>query len=199
MKKLFIIPLLLIVPLLLLGCTAVPLETANVEAAESIIVQRPPKDMADSEASPAELPDLPLKSCPVTQPPQERFIPPEPYHEYPYPGHFYYGTDALWTSIPNNQTWRGLPYDPETGFGQKVFFQRDGYNWQEEPEPALTVSGRRLDAEAPSAIISGATNGYNPDTKSFMLVGAEFPTGGCWELTAQYGQDTLSFVIWITH
>lgn len=199
MKKLLTIPLLLLVPLLLLGCSADSLQTANVEAADPVVVERPAETAeSEVEALTAEQPAASSReSCAVTPPPQEAFVPPEPYSATPYLGHFYYGTEALWTSIPNNQTWEGLPYDPATGFGQKVFFQRAGYDWQAEPEPALTVNGRRLDAEAPPAIVSGATNGFNEDTQSFMLVGVEFPTAGCWELTAEYGEDTLSFVIWV--
>ncbi|MFZ0548854.1 MAG: hypothetical protein WAM60_25615, partial [Candidatus Promineifilaceae bacterium] len=156
MKKLFVISMLLIVSILLIGCTADSLETADVEAAVPVVSERPTQETAESEA----LPDFPLKSCPVTQRPEEAFVPPDPYGKSPSPGYFFYGTNALWTSIPNNQTWDALPYNPETGFTQKVFIQRAGYNWMGEPEPALTVTGRRLDAEAPPLIASRATNGF---------------------------------------
>ena len=31
-----------------------------------------------------------------------------------------------------------------------------------------------------------------------MLSGIEFPTPGCWQLTARYGDAVLSYVVWIT-
>jgi hypothetical protein len=30
-----------------------------------------------------------------------------------------------------------------------------------------------------------------------MLVGVEMPTAGCWEITAQYDVDELTFVVWV--
>ena len=30
-----------------------------------------------------------------------------------------------------------------------------------------------------------------------MLVGIEFPTAGCWQLTAEYRDAVLSYVVWI--
>lgn len=192
MKKLFLIAILLIVPILLLGCTAGSAQTADVEAAESVPVERP--------SQVTELPDTPPKYCPVTQPPEARFIPPDPFKEYPYPGQFWYGDEGLWTALPIDHTWSQLPYNPERGYGQKVFFQREGYNWKEEPQPALTVSGRRIDPENSEGVTltaSDATNGYTPEDKSFMLVGVEIPTAGCWEITGRYGDAELTFVIWV--
>jgi hypothetical protein len=195
-KKHLIIPLLLLVPILLIGCTAAPLEPANVEAADSVPNQRPAanvlqpaQQLAELPAQQSdELPALPPKSCPVTDPPAERFIPPEPFHEYPHASRFWYGTEALWTAVPVSRTFP---------MGEKVFFWRADYYWLDEPEPALTVSAKRLDAEAPPVEIIDATNGWNEDTQSFMLVGITFPTPGCWEITGQYQTDTLTFVVWV--
>jgi hypothetical protein len=30
-----------------------------------------------------------------------------------------------------------------------------------------------------------------------MVVGINFPTLGCWEITGRYGDDTLTFVVWL--
>jgi hypothetical protein len=30
-----------------------------------------------------------------------------------------------------------------------------------------------------------------------MVVGINFPTLGCWEITRRYGNDTLTFVAWL--
>jgi hypothetical protein len=64
-----------------------------------------------------------------------------------------------------------------------------------EPEPALTVTGRRLDAEAPPLLASIATNAYHPDFGAAMLAGVSVPTLGCWEITGHYQGHELSFVV----
>ena len=194
MKIWILLPFLILVAISLLGCNTAPLQTGNVEAADSVPIERPSQI--------TELPQSPPKYCPVTQPPEERFIPPDPYKEYPYPGQFYYGTATLWTTLPIDQVWKNLPYDPEQGFGQKLFFQREGYDWRDEPLPSLTISGRRIDLEPIGESIkmkaTDATNGYTDSDKSFILVGGQFPTSGCWEITARYDGDDLTYVIWIT-
>jgi len=54
-----------------------------------------------------------------------------------------------------------------------------------------------LDASAPPLLASDATNGYHPDLGSFMLVGVNIPTEGCWEIAGQAGDQSLSFIIWV--
>ena len=98
--------------------------------------------------------------------------------------------------LPENGVWAALPHNPE-GYTQKLFWWRDGYSWTEEPEPQLTVTGRRLDAPAPPLIVSEATNAYAPDIQSAMLVGVDFPTLGCWEISGRYGDSELSFVVFV--
>lgn len=45
---------------------------------------------------------------------------------------FWYGSTSLWTDLPKDGIWYGLPRDPE-GYTQKVFWWRDVYIWNEEP------------------------------------------------------------------
>jgi len=113
---------------------------------------------------------------------------------------FWFGTKRLWTILPADGTWRGLrPYSPTgRGFRQKIFWWREGYFWLADPNPELTVRARRLDAPAPPFTIPHATNGYTEkDFKSFMLVGVDFPTHGCWEITGRFKGDELTFVVWL--
>src|SRR6476620_6297187 len=98
------------------------------------------------------------------------FVPPTPYDSMGYKGEFWYGSKSLWTNIRQNGTWEALPHNPE-GYTQKVFWWRDGYVWNEEPEPALTVTGERLDAQAAPLRASKATNASASDIGSAMLVG----------------------------
>lgn len=149
-----------------------------------------------------ELADHPLPTtCPVSRPPSRPFVPPAPYAAKP-PGDrtFWFGTERLWTELPVDGIWPGLRHYSSTtpGYRQKIFWWRAGYYWLEDPTPSLTVKGRRLDGPAPPFVIPRATNGYREqDVKSFMLVGADIPTHGCWEITGQFKGDKLTFVVWV--
>lgn len=148
-----------------------------------------------------ELPDDPPETCPVTRPPDPPFVPPAPYPAKPPGGRsFWFGTEKLWTGLPLDGAWPGLRhYSPTTlGYRQKIFWWRAGYYWLAGPNPKLTVKGRRLDGPAQPFVIPHATNGYREqDVKSFMLVGADIPTHGCWEITGQFKGDKLTFVVWV--
>ena len=98
--------------------------------------------------------------------------------------------------LPQTGVWEYLPHNPN-GYSQKILWWRDGYVWNEEPEPNLFVSGERLDASAPPLIASKATNAFASDIGSAMLVGVDFPTLGCWKITGRYNNAELSFVIWV--
>ncbi len=141
-------------------------------------------------------PSDPPNTCPVTTPPDPLFTPPAPYPEIAPWDNFWYGIDSLWIAVPNNGVWSDLPHNPE-GYTQKVFWWRKGYSWTKEPEPDLSVTGHRLDAAAPPLNVSKATNAYASDIGSAMLVGVDFPTLGCWEITGRYAGTELSFVVWI--
>jgi hypothetical protein len=138
-----------------------------------------------------------LAACPVTPAPQPAFVPPPPYPAVvPAPGEFWYGTADLWTVGRDDGVWRDLPYG-DTGYRQKIFWWRQGYNGELEPEPKLTVTGERLDGPAPPLLASRATNAYHSSFHWAMLVGVDIPIAGCWEITGQLDDHTLSFVIWV--
>jgi hypothetical protein len=138
----------------------------------------------------------PPETCPITLPQDPPFVPPAPYSDLGFEGEFWYGSPALWTAIRHNGTWEALPHNPE-GYTQKVFWWRDGYVWNEEPEPELIVTGERLDAMAPPLKSSKATNAYASDIGSAMLTGVDLPTVGCWKITGKYKDAELSFVVWV--
>lgn len=162
------------------------------QAAELSMVTPPatPSEMMDTAApNPA--------ACPVTQPSASPFVPPPPYSpDAPYQGEFWYGTEVLWTLLSTDGTWRQLPQNKGV-YTQKTFWWKKGYDWRTEPTPSLTVTGKRLDGSAPPLEASVATNGYHDDLKSFMLVGVDLPTAGCWEITGHSEGHDLSFVVWI--
>jgi hypothetical protein len=155
---------------------------------------------AEIDTATEKVPNFPVKYCPVTHPPEDTFHPPTPYRQEPYPGQFFYGDNDLWTAISLDQTWTSLPYTKGEGYGQKLFYQREGYYWLDEPEPALIVTGHKIDPESneeQTLVASRATNGYTAEDGSFMLVGATFPSLGCWEITAHYLDTTLTYTIWV--
>lgn len=146
------------------------------------------------------LPDDPPKTCPITTPPAHPFVLPAPYSSAKIDSHsFWFGTEKLWTFLPANGTWRGLshytPDDPT--FRQKLFWWRQGYDVRKEPQPKLTITGRRLDASAPPLLADRANNGWVQPDQPFMVVGINFPTLGCWEIKGRYQEDELTFVVWV--
>jgi hypothetical protein len=140
---------------------------------------------------------IPPADCPVTIARNPSFEAPEPYSAIaPWKGIFWFGSDHLWTALPDDGVWAGLPLNPD-GYTQKIMWWSTLYSLPDEPEPALVVSGRRLDGDAPALRFYGATNAMAEDIGEAMLTGVEFPTLGCWEVTGQYKKTGLTFVVWL--
>lgn len=135
-----------------------------------------------------------LAECPVTIASAQPFVPPPPWSRAAPSGEFWWGDDKLWTVLPNDGIWKGLPHNPN-GYTQKLPWWNKDFKWVEEPLPALKVTGRRLDANAPPLLVSGANSGYEGTYKSFMMVGVDFPTGGCWQITGKYHDKETSYVV----
>ena len=107
-------------------------------------------------------------------------------------GEFWYGTPRLWTSLPPEGTWIGLPYQ-DGAYSQKVFWWSQNYDWKSP----LTVTGVRIDGSAPPLRATTATNAFAEDIGSAILVGIGIPAAGCWEITGHLKEVKLSFVVWI--
>jgi hypothetical protein len=135
-------------------------------------------------------------TCPITRPQQPQFIPPAPYSTTVPSAGFWYGASSLWTAIPNSGTWPGLPYESGS-YVQKVFWWRDRYDWRSETSPKLSVRGVRIDGPAKPLASSDATNASAADIGSSMLVLVHIPAPGCWKVTGQYKDASLSFVMWV--
>lgn len=139
----------------------------------------------------------PPEDCPVTTPGKVAFQAPKPYApDAPWDGIFWYGSEGLWTALHTNGVWSGLPQNSD-GYGQKIMWWSDRYSLKDELQPALVVSGRRLDGKALPLRTYGATNASAEDIGDAMLTGVEFPTLGCWEITGQYKKTGLTFVVWV--
>jgi hypothetical protein len=132
-------------------------------------------------------------TCPVTKPSDRPLVAPSPYPAHAPAGSFWFGTDRLWTILPNGATW------PRR---QKTFWWRQNWLGYKSDIPKgeaskLIVTARRLDLSAPPAKTSGSLGGYREDWKSFLVGGIDFPTFGCWEVSAHYEHDELTFVVWV--
>jgi len=140
---------------------------------------------------------IPPKDCPVTTSANVSFKAPEPFSPIaPWEGIFWYGSENLWTALDTNGVWSKLPENPD-GYGQKIMWWSSLYSLKDELEPELIVSGRRLDGEAEPLRFYGATNAMADDIGEAMLAGVEIPTLGCWEITGQYKESEISFVVWV--
>jgi hypothetical protein len=158
--------------------------------------QAPAAPDAAIAASAPSLPEGAPASCRITRPPDPPFVPPAPYSTLEGSvGDFWYGTPALWTALRRDGTWE-LPYN-DGAYGQKVFWWRQGYDWRGEPQPPLTVTGRRIDGSAGPLVASSATNAFAKDIGSAMLVGVRIPAAGCWQVTGRIEGADLSFVVWV--
>jgi len=139
------------------------------------------------------------QTCDVTLP-APVLVPPPPAPASP-PGYYgsdWFGSPSLWTMIERDgEIWKqsSLPHGPE-GLTQKTFWWSVDWRPDSEPQPAVTVVGRRLDGSGDFRYGDG-TNA-SADFGTAMLVGVEFPSPGCWELTGRYRDAELRYVVWIT-
>ena len=180
-RRIFIFMSILFV-FLLTACTGSATAQANQELPSTIS-----KNV--SSTPPAE--------CPLTVPQDPPFTPPAPYDTLGFQGNFWFGSNSLWTAISRGGIWDGLPFEASSGYTEKIFWWREGYVWNEEPQPDLIVTGERLDAQASPLRVFPATNAYASDIGSAMLTGVEFPTPGCWKITGKFEDAELSFVVWV--
>lgn len=196
MKKSTFILLICVITSLLSSCSAQPANGISLrENQKQTAVPILPAPTATTQVE--VLSSTPPKDCPITVSQDPLFTPPAPYSpKSPFSSDFWHGTNALWTLVPNSGVWSALPHDT-AGYGQKVFWWSDRFVLSDEPQPALTVTGERLDAKAPPLTSSEATNAYASDIGSAMLTGVEFPTRGCWRITGKYKDAELSFVVWV--
>ena len=179
-----------IIIIFLMGCR-------DVVAQENQVI---PTSSAISETSTSfteVVPKIPAANCSMTVPQNPVFMPPAPYNTLSsFKDYFWFGSNSLWTIIPANGVWDALPLNSE-GYTQKILWWREGYVWDQEPEPNLIVTGERLDASAPPLLASKATNAFASDIGSAMMVSVDLPTLGCWKINGKYNDAELSFVIWV--
>jgi hypothetical protein len=156
------------------------------------------------------LPACVCAQCPVTTPAKLPFVPPPPYRTN-MAGGFYYGSESLWTWIPNDPLW--------WAGGEKVVYWRAGFDARKEPQPDLKIVARRLDAQAPLVWALRTSAVWFPENQvthfdapedMAMMSGIDLSqaapvaasaAGSCWEISAHYANAaqtevrTLTFVV----
>lgn len=140
-----------------------------------------------SEPDPS-YPAAPGSSCPVTIPGEVGFVPPEPYPPTPNaPNHVWYGSDGLWTT---------LNADGSSDFRKSVWWSANFPGGLEEERPAISVTYQRLDGDQEVVVsASPGDNAYTPEEGWFMFADIKsLTTPGCWEVTASYKGESLSYV-----
>ncbi|MEP7243694.1 MAG: hypothetical protein ABI885_08405 [Gammaproteobacteria bacterium] len=104
----------------------------------------------------------------------------------------WYGSEALAVRLPADGVWRGM--GPKDHYRDKLFWWTPGFRPGNESK--LTVTGKRIDADAPPADISRATNAYLYSLGGWaLLVAVEFPGPGRWQISGHYLGQELKFVV----
>jgi|SRR5579862_3326175 len=149
-------------------------------------------------ASSAIAADAP-RSCPVTQPQAQPFVPPAPYKPVPAYNRFYLGSDKLWTELPRDGVWGQLPRI-QSGYSQKLVWWREGLDWRDwihEPTAGLVVTSKRLDDPDAKTYTWTRANVSFIQNESFIVSGVALPTAGCWQITGDLKGEKLTFVVWV--
>ena len=105
-------------------------------------------------------------------------------------GTFAYGNGRLWVTLDANGV---LPASGD-------MIRPDGSIWWKFPwwrmvTGNLTITGHRLDAPAPP-LTSTVPMGYG--NIGFQASGVTFPSEGCWQITGEIAQASLTFVTFVT-
>jgi hypothetical protein len=79
----------------------------------------------------------------------------------------------------------------------KVGWWRQGYDWRVNSASTLKLTGRRLDSTAPPLVAHEANAVGIRFPKAYMMDSLYFPAPGCWEITGRYGDDEVTFVVWV--
>ncbi len=124
--------------------------------------------------------------CPVTAISSPQFEPGPDHPSTPDdPALVWFGTAALWTVLP-----AAGEYVPR----KSVWWSEDFAGGEAEPMPELSVLYERLNSHAaPVAFPAPGTNAFTVEDGAFMINGIDPVTPGCWRVTAEYRDATLSY------
>ena len=170
----------------LAGCTGGPARTAASPApATGTATTSPRATPPVHPARPVTMADA--RACPVTI---GHPVPPaEPWRDDLFGWPSAYGNGLLWVG----SLWpHGVVFitpdnvNPDGTLGMK-------FGWYRLTSGFLTITGRRLDAQAPPASAQASDYGLT----GFAASGVIFPTEGCWQVTGRVGRVALTFVTFV--
>lgn len=141
-----------------------------------------------------------IDACPLTLPGIDSFTPAEetPQMSPPDPRAVWFGTPRLWTSVhPDGEIWSSLPVAPDGTLTQKTFWWSEDIVSVTDPVPDISFTAERLDELGSPVLARGVTSGGNPEQGVFVIAGFQIPEVGCWRITAEYGDSTVSYVAWV--
>jgi hypothetical protein len=126
---------------------------------------------------------------------KQPYVPPKPYPATAPGGMTWYGSDALWTILRDD-----VPVvHGNARISEKLVYFRVGFDWLQEPKPLLSVVAKRLDAPAPlllaEPVSAAAVRPTDRPENMAMLTGIAFKEAGCWEISATYRGQTLSYIL----
>ena len=135
-------------------------------------------------------------SCPVTRATAEtRYAPPPPVRpDAADSPRFWYGSDELYTNLAADGRWRGMK--SASGIREKSIWFRKDAQWLDEVPHQLRVTFRPLGKAGSMFTVPRVTNAIIGKEVAMLLM-LEFPTPGCWEVTANYKDAHASFVTWV--
>lgn len=125
------------------------------------------------------------QSCPVTLPNESR--PPGQPRSVSW-----YGNGLLWAGLETNGVYAVAPdrVAEDGSIGNKLLWVTT------PPSSRPTISGERLDAPASPLKVLGVNQGsFSSAEKPSFMSGVNFPTPGCWRLTARVADVSLSYVV----
>lgn len=128
--------------------------------------------------------------CPITQP---NGVQPPPSANVFGRGGGDYGNEFLWTSLWMwGDGYIGLPPGDEH-IGPDSSFRELKWAWYRFVQGNLTITGQRLDADAPP-LVGIVGDGYG--SSGFLPTGVTVPSPGCWEVTGTLDTGgSLTFVV----
>jgi len=106
----------------------------------------------------------------------------------------WFGTEKLWTLIERGR-WMSERHTDQGYRQPKIVWFSSVYDWKEGVHPPLTITGRRLDGASEPLIFHGANNAFISGKGPFITSSVTLPSLGCWQITAQYKDQGIAFVV----
>jgi hypothetical protein len=136
----------------------------------------------------APIPD----SCPVTLPTEPRYDPDLPYKLEPNANSFWYGSDALFVPIRADGRWHA-----DSKNDVLLLWFRKQPDWQTDFPRPLKLTAHPIAADGPSALISLVQSDSADEHAPALPTLIKLQERGCWQISANYKADYLSFVVWV--